>query len=60
MNRRDKYLPSNLFLNRLRIGLCKKAKQNAAEIVRVAIGIAQLISNGVNEQIAPFRVKVDS
>ena len=28
MDRRDRYLPSNLFLNRLRIGFCKKAKQN--------------------------------
>ncbi len=56
---KNQTIPCYLLLNRLRISFSKKAKQNAAKVVRVAIGVAQLIGNGINEQVASFSVKVD-
>lgn len=57
---RNAKIPSDLFLNRLGIRFCKETEKNAAEVVGVAIGVTQLIGNGIDEQIAPFRVEVNS
>ena len=40
-----------LLLYRLRVCFGKQVQQSAAEVVRVAVGIAQLIGNGVQKQI---------
>lgn len=41
----------DLLLDRFRVRLGKQVEQRAAEIVRVAVGIAQLIGYGVQKQI---------
>ena len=41
----------DLLLDRLRVCLGKQVQQRAAEIVRVTVGIAQLVGNGIQEQI---------
>lgn len=43
----------------LRVGLVKQIQQSAAEVVRVDVGIAQLICDGVQEQVTSFVVQVD-
>jgi len=43
-----------LLLNRLRVRLGKQVQQRAAEIVRMTVGIAQLIGNGVQKQIPTY------
>jgi len=42
----------DLLLDRLRVRLRKQVQQSAAEIVRVTVWIAQLIGNGIQEQIS--------
>lgn len=41
-----------LLLDCLRVGLGKQVQQSAAEVVCVAVGIAQLIRYGIQEQIS--------
>lgn len=43
--------PGDLLLDRFSIGFSKKIKHGAAEIVSVAVGVAQLIGDGIQEQI---------
>lgn len=42
----------DLLLNRLGVGLGEQVEQGAAEVVRVAVRVAQLVGNGIQEQIA--------
>ena len=42
----------NLLLNGFSIGLSKQRQQGTAEVVGVAIGIAKLVGNGIQEEIA--------
>lgn len=48
-----------LLLDGLGVGLGEQIEQGAAEVVRVAVGIAQLIGDRVEKQIAALRVEVD-
>ena len=43
---------SDLFLDRLSIGLGKERKKGTAEVVGVAVGIAKLVGYCIQEQIA--------
>ena len=43
---------SDLLLNGFSIGLGKQRQQGTAEVVGVAIGIAKLVGNGIQEEIA--------
>ena len=45
-------LPCDLLLDGLRVGLGKQVEQSTAEVVGVAIGVAQLVHYGIQEQIA--------
>ena len=47
----NSHLPSNLLLNGLCIGLCKEGEQGTAEVVGVAIGVAQLVGYGIQKQV---------
>lgn len=51
---------SDLLLNCLRVGLGKQMQHRTAEVVRVAVGIAQLVRNRIQEQIATLRIQVNS
>ena len=42
--------------NRL-LGLQEQVKQHTAEVVRVVVGVAQLIGNRVQDVVAPFFVQ---
>ena len=42
----------DLFLNSLSVGLSKKREKSTAKVVGVAIGIAELVSNGIQKEIA--------
>ena len=44
--------PCDLLLNGLCISLRKEGEQGAAEVVGVAIGVAQLVGYGIQEQVA--------
>ena len=46
------YLPGDLLLDGLGVGLCEQVQQCAAEVVRVTVGVAQLVGNGIEEQIS--------
>ena len=48
-----------MLLDGFGIGLGKEAEQDAAEVVRVAVGVAQLVGDGVDEQITSLRVQID-
>lgn len=43
----------DLLLDRLGVGFEKQVEQRAAEVVRVAVRIAQLVGDGVKEQVTP-------
>ena len=43
---------SDLFLNRLSIGLRKEREKGTAEVVGVAVGIAELVGYRIQEQVA--------
>jgi len=45
----------DLLLDRLRVGLGEQVEQRAAEVVSMAVGIAQLIRDGIQEQISTCR-----
>lgn len=47
-------VPSDLFLNGFSVGLSKQVEKSAAEVVSVAVGVAQLIGDGVQEQVAAY------
>ena len=44
-----------LFLNHFSISLCKQWQQSTAEVVSVAIRIAQLVGNGIEEEKATWK-----
>lgn len=46
------FLPGDLLLNSLCVGFREQIKHGAAEVVRVAVRITQLIGYRVEEQIA--------
>lgn len=48
----DVFLPSDLLLNRLRIGFSEQVEHGAAEVVRVAVWVTQLIGYRIEEQVA--------
>lgn len=43
--------PGDLLLNGLRVGLSKQVEHGAAEVMSVAVGVAQLVGNGVQEEV---------
>lgn len=45
-------LPGDLLLNGLGVGLGKQVEHGAAEVMGVAVGVAQLVGYGVEEQVA--------
>lgn len=47
--------PGDLLLDGLGVGLGKQVQHGAAEVVGVAVGVAQLIGYGVQEQVATWR-----
>lgn len=51
--------PRDLLLNGFRVGLGEEIQQRAAEVVRVAVGVPQLVGDGVQEQIASFCVEIN-
>lgn len=46
---------SNLLLNGLCVGLREEVKECAAEVMGVTVGVAQLICNGIEEQVTACR-----
>ena len=42
----------DLFLNCLCVGLGKEREKGTAEVVSMAVGIAKLVGNGIQEEIA--------
>ena len=52
-------LPGDKLLDCLVIGLPKQIQQGTAEVVSVAVGVAQLVGNGSQEQIPALSVQVD-
>ena len=49
----------DLLLNGLQVGFGEEIQQSAREIMRVRVGITQLIGDGVEEQISAFRIEID-
>lgn len=47
----------NLLLNHLRLGLREEIKQHAAEVVRVLVGVAELVGHRVEEEVPPLGVQ---
>lgn len=45
--------PGDLLLDGLSIGLSEQVQHGAAEIMGVAVGVAQLIGDGVQKQVSP-------
>lgn len=45
--------PGDLLLDGLCVGLSKQVEHGAAEVVSVAVGVAQLIGDRVQKQVAP-------
>lgn len=45
--------PGDLLLDGLGVGLSKQIQHGAAEVMSVAVGVAQLIGNCVQEQVTP-------
>ena len=48
----------DLLLNRLDVRLGEEIEQRAGEVVRVRVGITQLIRDRVEEQVSAFRVQI--
>ncbi|MPC11106.1 hypothetical protein E2C01_003758 [Portunus trituberculatus] len=42
----------DLFLNCFCVGFSKKVQEGAAEVVSVTVGVAQLIGDGIQEQVS--------
>lgn len=51
---------SNTYLNCFGVRFDEQIEQRAAEVMRVAIWVAQLIGHCIQEQIAAFVVQVDN
>lgn len=47
--------PGDLLLDGLGVGLGEQVQHGAAEVVGVAVGVAQLVGYGVQEQVAAWR-----
>lgn len=47
----DKDSPGDLLLDGLGVGLSEQVEHGAAEVVGVAVGVAQLIGDSVQEQV---------
>lgn len=47
----DMYVPGDLLLDGLGVGLSEQVEQRAAEVVRVRVRVAQLVRDGVQEQV---------
>lgn len=52
IRRSEFFLPSDLLLNGLCVSFSEQVEHGAAEVVRVAVWVPQLISNSIEEQIA--------
>ena len=50
------WLPGDLFLDGLSIGLSKEREESTGEIVGVAVGISQLVGYGIQEQVATYKM----
>mmetsp|Transcript_29531 Transcript_29531/g.65382 ORF Transcript_29531/g.65382 Transcript_29531/m.65382 type:complete len:496 (-) Transcript_29531:1158-2645(-) len=50
----------DLLLDKLHLDLRKQRKQHAREVVGVAVGVAQLVGNGIEQQVAPLTVQLSS
>ena len=51
--------PSDLFLDGLGVGLREEGEEGAGEIVGVAVGVAQLVGDRIQEQVPPYRQPVN-
>lgn len=51
--RSDSISPGDLLLDSLSVGFSKQIEHGAAEVVGVAVGVAQLICDCVQEQVTP-------
>lgn len=47
--------PGDLLLDGLCVGLSKQVEHGAAEVMGVAVGVAQLVGNGIQEEVSPWR-----
>lgn len=47
----------DLLLNHLRMGLREQVEQHAAEVVRVLVGVAELVRHCVEEKVPPLGVQ---
>ena len=55
-------VPSNLLLDDLLarlVGIGKQVQEHAAKVMRMVVGIAQLVGDGVQEQVTPFGIEVE-
>lgn len=53
--RGEQLSPGDLLLNGLGVGLSKQVEHGAAEVVGVAVWVAQLIGYRVQEQVSPWK-----
>lgn len=51
---------SDLLLDHFRLSLGEQVQKNAAEVVRVLVGVPELVCYGVQEEVPPFRVQLVS
>mmetsp|Transcript_3880 Transcript_3880/g.9769 ORF Transcript_3880/g.9769 Transcript_3880/m.9769 type:complete len:403 (-) Transcript_3880:512-1720(-) len=50
--------PGDLFLYDLLFALCEEVEQHAAEVVRVGVGVSQLVGDGREEEVAAVHVEL--
>lgn len=50
--------PCDLFLDGFSVCFSEQVQQRAAEVVSVAVGVPQLVRNGIQEKVPPFGVQV--
>ena len=48
----------HLLLDNLLTGLREEVEQHAGEVVGVVVGVAQLVGDGIEEEVAPFVVQI--
>ena len=48
----------DLLLDHLRLRLGEQVQQHAAEVVRVLVGVPELVRHGVQEEVAPLGVEL--
>ena len=53
-------IPGDLFLDGLRVGLCEQVEEAAGVVVGVRVGVAQLVRDAVEEEVATLGVHVHS